>query len=73
MTPRTQSRPLPATVREDLRALIDSGQLRAGRKLPPEPQPATELGVSRATLREALSSLEEEGGSCSGPAAPGRS
>lgn len=33
----------------------------AGAQLPPEPELAAELGISRATLREALLSLEDEG------------
>jgi GntR family transcriptional regulator len=33
----------------------------AGSQLPPEPELAAELGVSSATLREALRSLEDEG------------
>ncbi len=33
----------------------------AGSQLPPEPELAAQIGVSRGTLREALRSLEEEG------------
>src|SRR6266545_5368305 len=42
-------------------SLITRGRVRPGSQLPPEPQLAGELGVSRPTLREALRSLEDEG------------
>jgi GntR family transcriptional regulator len=48
-------------VRDDLVSRIASGRIAPGSKLPPEPELAEELGVSRATLREALRSLEEDG------------
>ena len=52
-------------VREELAsrtdARIDGVASRPGARLPSEPELAAELGVSRATLREALRSLEEEG------------
>jgi GntR family transcriptional regulator len=40
---------------------IAKGKIGPGGQLPPEPQLAGELGVSRPTLREALRSLEDEG------------
>jgi GntR family transcriptional regulator len=48
-------------VRDDLLSRIASGRIPPGSKLPPEPELADELGVSRPTLREALRSLEEDG------------
>jgi len=48
-------------VREELLALVSRSRIRPGGRLPPEPELAAELGVSRATLREALGSLEDEG------------
>ncbi|MFB3739089.1 MAG: GntR family transcriptional regulator [Candidatus Velamenicoccus archaeovorus] len=54
-------RPRVEAVRATLRTWIASGRLRRGRRLPPEPELAAELGVSRATLREALRPLEDEG------------
>ena len=61
MSLRTKTRPLMVAVREDLEARIAMGAYRLGTRLPPEPDLASELRVSRATLREALRSLEEEG------------
>jgi GntR family transcriptional regulator len=60
-TTRSRARPLSASIREELTQRIDGGQLPAGSRLPSEPELATELGVSRPTLREALRVLESEG------------
>jgi GntR family transcriptional regulator len=54
-------RRLSFRVRDELAARIASGRVTPGTKLPAEPELAEELGVSRATLREALRSLEEDG------------
>lgn len=52
---------LSFSVREEIAQRIGSGDIVPGSRLPPEPSLASELGVSRATLREALRSLEEDG------------
>ncbi len=48
-------------VADKLRSLIVDGVVQAGAMLPPEKNLVTQLGVSRATLREALRILEAEG------------
>jgi DNA-binding FadR family transcriptional regulator len=48
-------------VAEKLRSIIMSGVVSAGQTLPPEKELVSQLGVSRATLREALRFLEAEG------------
>jgi GntR family transcriptional regulator, transcriptional repressor for pyruvate dehydrogenase complex len=52
---------LPQEVAEQLRTMILRGRYRAGDKLPPERKLADTLGVNRATLREALKTLEQMG------------
>jgi GntR family transcriptional regulator len=54
-------RRLSFRVRDELVARIANGSIVPGAKLPPEPELAEELGVSRSTLREALRSLEDDG------------
>lgn len=49
------------SVQNELTHRIDDGVFPTGARLPSEPVLATQLGVSRATLREALRALESEG------------
>src|SRR3989442_15696799 len=56
-----RSKPRSIRVQDELTQRIDRGMLPAGSRLPSEPALAVELGVSRATLREALRALEGEG------------
>jgi GntR family transcriptional regulator len=57
--PRKQ--PLSRVIGEQLRTLLQQGTLEPGAQLPPEPEMAEALGVSRMTLRQALNILEREG------------
>jgi GntR family transcriptional regulator len=56
-----EGRRLWSSIREELAQRIATGKMPPGSQLPPEPALATGFGVSRATVREALRSLEEDG------------
>ena len=51
----------PEGVRRVLAQQIAAGELRPGQRLGAEREMAAEFGVSRATLRQALATLEEAG------------
>lgn len=53
--------PLHVQVREHLNRMINEGVYPPGSQLPSEPELATALQVSRATLRDALDTLERSG------------
>jgi GntR family transcriptional regulator len=61
MPSSSRQRPRSSSTRDRLLAWIAKAKIGPGRQLPPEPQLAGEIGVSRPTLREALRSLEDEG------------
>ena len=48
-------------IAEQLRALIEAGEFAVGARLPAERELATQLGVSRPSVREALIAMEVEG------------
>uniref|UniRef100_UPI003100D80F FadR/GntR family transcriptional regulator n=1 Tax=Neorhizobium sp. EC2-8 TaxID=3129230 RepID=UPI003100D80F len=56
-----ESRRLYRQVADQMRSLIERGELAAGSRLPAERELAQRLGVSRPTVREALIVLEVEG------------
>jgi GntR family transcriptional regulator len=55
------SGPAHAQIEERVAEAVESGELQPGDRLPPERELAGGLGVSRATLRQALASLERRG------------
>jgi len=57
----TRTLPRYIQIEKTLHTLLGTGGYRPGDKLPPEPELAQQLGVSRATLREALRSFEQQG------------
>ena len=54
-------RPLYVQAIDALTEMIVAGELKAGTQLPPEDELASQLGISRSTLREALGHLETRG------------
>jgi GntR family transcriptional regulator len=58
---RQRKESLARKLAADLRQGIANGDYRPGSRLPPEPEFAERVGVSRVTLREALRQLEGEG------------
>jgi len=58
---RLDARPLYVRAEEALTALLESGLYQPGDQLPPEPELAQQLGISRSTLREAMRTFEDRG------------
>lgn len=58
---RADTRPLYIQAVDALYELIEDGVYQAGQSLPAEAELAVRLGVSRSTIREALSHLEKDG------------
>jgi GntR family transcriptional regulator len=61
MAVAVKKQPRSTSVADAIRRRIAEGELAVGARLAPEPALATEHGVSRATLRDALKALEREG------------
>ena len=58
---KTKNLPLALQTQRHLLNLIENGIYQPGEQLPSEANLATQLGISRPTLREALLNLEREG------------
>ncbi|MBN1319120.1 MAG: GntR family transcriptional regulator [Anaerolineales bacterium] len=57
----TRKQPLSRVLGDKFRTLMQQSYLTPGTQLPPEPEMAEALGISRMTLRSALNILEREG------------
>src|SRR3954451_16856306 len=53
--------PLADSIQRELQAQIDAGRWQPGQRLGSERSLATELGVSRSSLRPALATMEQAG------------
>ena len=53
--------PLYVQLRDQLRSLVHSGELRTGDRIPASRELATQLGVHRTTVANAYAELESEG------------
>lgn len=58
---RIESQSKPQMLRSALLSSLKEGRFKVGDRLPSEPELITNYGVSRATVREALIALEQEG------------
>jgi DNA-binding LacI/PurR family transcriptional regulator len=58
---RNSQKPVYLVIRERVLAALESGVLVKGMQLPPEPEWAENLGVSRMTLNKAILSLVQDG------------
>jgi GntR family transcriptional repressor for pyruvate dehydrogenase complex len=61
MTKPIQTVPLAGIIAERIQGMILEGVLRPGERLTPEREMAEKLGVSRPSLRQALTMLEQKG------------
>jgi GntR family transcriptional regulator len=55
------SRPVHASIRDDLRMRLTSGEWAPGQRLPSETELAAQYGVARMTIRQAVGALASEG------------
>lgn len=58
---KLEARPLYLQAQDRILQLLRKGAYPSGAQLPPEPELARDLGISRSTLREALRGLEQMG------------
>ncbi|MBA1334479.1 MAG: hypothetical protein HPY66_2328 [Firmicutes bacterium] len=56
-----KSKKMYMLVAEQIESLIKEGKIKAGDRLPSERDMASQFGISRATIREALTALEMQG------------